>query len=278
MKVLHSIGELARLTGLSVKAIRFYSDRGLVAAERTSAGHRRYGPDAVARLDLVRTLRELGLDLATIRRVLDHEATLAEVAAAHAEALAARIRLLGLHRAVLLAVAEHGRLPEGMTLVHAHRQLIDDFLHTVLNDPGLDDPGIRRSLTPELPANPTAEQLAAWSELLDLVQDTDFRARMRRLADDYVWATPPRRDLVALVRDKAGPAAAAGVDPASAEAGRIVAEVTAGSEPDRLARLADANDPRRDRYLRLLAVINGWAPPVDVSPAVDWFLRALNAA
>ncbi|QUQ67757.1 MerR family transcriptional regulator [Kutzneria sp. CA-103260] len=276
--MLHSIGELARLTGLSVKAIRFYSDRGLVAAERTSAGHRRYGPDAVARLDLVRTLRELGLDLATIRRVLDHEATLAEVAAAHAEALAARIRLLGLHRAVLLAVAEHGRLPEGMTLVHAHRQLIDDFLHTVLNDPGLDDPGIRRSLTPELPANPTAEQLAAWSELLDLVQDTDFRARMRRLADDYVWATPPRRDLVALVRDKAGPAAAAGVDPASAEAGRIVAEVTAGSEPDRLARLADANDPRRDRYLRLLAVINGWAPPVDVSPAVDWFLRALNAA
>jgi len=273
VKVLHSIGELARLTGLSVKAIRFYSNRGLVAAERNPAGHRRYGPEAVSRLGLVRTLRELGLDLATIRRVLDREVTLADVAAAHAEALAARIRLLGLHRAVLLAVAERGCLPEGMNLVHAHRQLIDDFLHTVL-----DDPGIRRSLTPELPPDPTAEQLAAWSELLDLVQDTDFRARLRRLADGHVRTTPPRRDLVALVRDKAGPAVAAGVSPESAEAGRIVAEVTARSEPDGLARLRDANDPRRDRYLRLLAVINGWAPPADVSPAVDWFLRAVEAA
>src|SRR5262249_18717861 len=152
---LHSIGELARRTGLSVKAIRFYSDHGIVPpVDRSPAGHRRYGPDAVARLGLVRDLRELGLDLRTIRRVLDREAPRAGVAAAPAEALAARIRLLSLHRAVLLAVAERGCLPEGMDLVHAHRRLIDDFLHTVL-----DDPGIRRSLTPELPSDPTAEQL-----------------------------------------------------------------------------------------------------------------------
>ena len=272
--VLYAIGELARRTGLSVKAIRFYSDRGLVApAERSAAGHRRYGADAVVRLDLVRTLRELGVDLATIRRVLDREATLAEVAAAHAEALAARIRLLSLHRAALLAVAEHGCLPEGMDLVHAHRQLIDDFLHAVL-----DDPGIRRSLTPELPASPTAEQLAAWSDLVDLVQDEDFRRHLRRLADHYVPTTPPRRDLVALVRDEAGPAVTAGLSPESAEAGRIVATVTALFGTDLLGRLEDANDPRRDRYLRLLAVINGWAAPEDVAPAVDWFIRALRAA
>ncbi len=273
VNVFHSIGELARITGLPVRTIRFYSDHGIIAAERSPAGHRRYGPDAAARLGLVRTLRELGLDLTAIRRVLDREATLAEVAAAHAEALAARIRLLSLHRAALLAMAEHGWLPEGMDLVHAHRQLIDDFLHTVL-----DDPGIRRSLTPELPANPTAEQLAAWSELLDLVQDNGFRDRLRRLADAHVPTTPPRRDLVALVRDEARLAVAAGLSPASAEARRIVAAVRALEGPDLVARLESANDPRRDRYLRLLAVINGWAPPEDVSPAVDWFLRALRAA
>jgi DNA-binding transcriptional MerR regulator len=272
--VTYSIGDLARLTGLTVKAIRFYSDRGIVPpSERSAAGHRRYGPDAVARLDLVRTLRELGLDLATIRRVLDQEATLAEVAAAHAEAAAARIRQLSLHRAVLLSLAEHGRPPEGMDLMHAHRRLIDDFLHVVL-----DDPGIRRSMTPELPENPTAAQLQAWSELLDLIQDGDFRDRLRRQAGRHVPTTPPKRDLVALVRDEAGPAVANGVATDSAEAGRIVAAVTAVSGPDLLARLEDANDPRRDRYLRLLAVINGWAAPEDVTPAVDWFLRALRAA
>ncbi|MBB4923871.1 helix-turn-helix domain-containing protein [Kitasatospora kifunensis] len=89
---LRTIGELAHLTGLSVKTIRFWSDAGVVPpTDRTPAGYRRYGPDALARLDLVRTLRELGVDLATIQRVLAREVTVAEVAAAHAEALDVQI-------------------------------------------------------------------------------------------------------------------------------------------------------------------------------------------
>lgn len=65
---LYLIGDLARQTGLTVKTIRFYSDRGIVApTDRSPTGYRLYDIDAVARLDLVRTLRELGLDLATIR-------------------------------------------------------------------------------------------------------------------------------------------------------------------------------------------------------------------
>jgi DNA-binding transcriptional MerR regulator len=96
---LYSIGELARRTGLTVKTIRFYSDRGIVApTDRSPAGYRLYSIDAVARLDLVRTLRELGLDLPTIRKVVDRELSLPEVAAAHAEALAVQIRVLRLRR------------------------------------------------------------------------------------------------------------------------------------------------------------------------------------
>jgi DNA-binding transcriptional MerR regulator len=61
---LYSIGDLARRTGLTVKAIRFYSDCGIVPpTDRSAAGYRLYAIDTVARLDLVRTLRELGLDL-----------------------------------------------------------------------------------------------------------------------------------------------------------------------------------------------------------------------
>ena len=70
----YSIGELARLTGLSVRTVRFYSDSGVVPpAGRTEAGYRLYDAEALARLELVRTLRELGVDLATIRRVLARE-------------------------------------------------------------------------------------------------------------------------------------------------------------------------------------------------------------
>src|SRR4051812_47703783 len=103
---LYSIGELARRAGLSVKTIRFYSDRGVVTpAERTPAGYRRYGTDAVARLALVRTLRELGLGIEVIRRVLNQELTVAQVAAESAAALEVQIRILRMRRAVLTEAA-----------------------------------------------------------------------------------------------------------------------------------------------------------------------------
>jgi hypothetical protein len=51
----------------------------------------------VARLELVATLREPGLGLAAVRRVLEGQASVAEVAAVHLDALDARIRALRLH-------------------------------------------------------------------------------------------------------------------------------------------------------------------------------------
>ena len=120
---LYSIGELARRTGLAVRTIRFYSDRGIVApAGRSPAGYRLYDADAVARLDLVRTLRDLGVDLPTIRKVVNRELPLPAVAAAHAEALDVQIRILRLRRAVLTAVAKRGSTPEEMELMDGRRR------------------------------------------------------------------------------------------------------------------------------------------------------------
>lgn len=103
---LYAIGELSRRTGLTVKTIRFYSDKGIVPpTDRSPAGYRLYGVDALARLDLVRTLRDLGLGLATVRKVLDREASMAEVAEVHADALDVQIQTLRLRRAILRSVA-----------------------------------------------------------------------------------------------------------------------------------------------------------------------------
>jgi DNA-binding transcriptional MerR regulator len=305
--VRYSIGELARLTGLTVKAIRFYSDRGIVPPlDRSPAGYRRYDGDAVARLRLVRTLRDLGLDLATIRRVLDREIALHEVATAHAEALAAQIRVLRLRRAVLTVLARRCSTAEGMDLMHRlagfseaeRRRLVDDFLDTVFG--GLDtDPafvGIRRSMTPELPDDPDTDQVDAWVEWAELSQDPDFRATMRRIVRDHAaeragggGSPPVRRDVVALARGQAAPALAAGTDPTSPGAGSVVSATAARYAglvglPDSidlrrrmLARLEMANDPRRERYLRLLSIINGWSAGESAAPALDWFILALRA-
>jgi DNA-binding transcriptional MerR regulator len=303
---LYSIGDLARRTGLTVKAIRFYSDRGIVPpTDRSPAGYRLYGIDAVARLDLVRTLRDLGLDLPTIRKVVDREISLPEVAAAHAEALAVQIRMLRLRRAVLTAVAKRGSTPEEMDLMHMlaklsedeRRRLIGDFLDTAFG--GLDaDPafvGIMRSMTPELPDDPEAEQVEAWVELAELSQDPDFRASVRRMAEHHAAeraegdTTRLRRDSAAVVRDQVGPALLAGVDPTSPQADPVITAVTAQcahacGRPDDLdlrrrllTQLETANDPRRERYLQLLAVINGWPAPESLAPVFDWFIQALRA-
>ncbi|WP_308164695.1 hypothetical protein [Nonomuraea sediminis] len=145
----------------------------------------------MARLDLVRTLRDLGLDLATIRQIVDREISLPEVAAAHAEALAVPIRTLRLRRAVLTAVARRGSTPEEMDLMHKpaelsgeeRRRLIGDFLDDAFG--GLDLEGFKSSMTPELPDDPDPEQIEAWVELAELSQDPDFRTGVRRLAGQH---------------------------------------------------------------------------------------------
>ncbi|MGV9375828.1 MerR family transcriptional regulator [Nonomuraea sp. NPDC003707] len=302
---LYSIGDLARRTGLTVKTIRFYSDRGIVPpTDRSPTGYRLYDLDAVARLELVRTLRDLGVDLPTIRRVVAREVSLPEVAAAHAEALAVQIRTLRLRRAVLTAVARRGSSPEEMDLMHKlarlsedeRRRLVDDFLEAAFD--GLDTvpgfAGIMRSMTPELPDDPSPEQVEAWVELAELAQDPDFRAAVRRIlarhaAERGEADAPPRPGPAALARDHARPALAAGLAPEAPEADSVVAAVAAAYARDLglpddpalrrrlLDRLEEADDPRRDHYLELLAVINGWPSPEPLSPALGWFTEALRA-
>src|SRR5215472_16315193 len=103
------IGELAQGAGVTVRTVRWYCDQGLLSpAGRSAAGYRLFDAEALARLELVRTLREIGLDLPAIKRVLDRELKLSEVAAAHADALEAQIRTLRLRYAVLRAVAARG--------------------------------------------------------------------------------------------------------------------------------------------------------------------------
>lgn len=64
------IGELAAVSGLSHDTLRFYERQGLLSALRTDKGYRRYGPEAAARLTLIRLAQGLGFSLAEIREVL----------------------------------------------------------------------------------------------------------------------------------------------------------------------------------------------------------------
>jgi MerR family redox-sensitive transcriptional activator SoxR len=65
-----SIGDLARRTGLSVSAIRFYEARGLVGAVRTGGNQRRFMRSDIRRLSFALIAQRLGLTLAEIEAEL----------------------------------------------------------------------------------------------------------------------------------------------------------------------------------------------------------------
>ena len=303
---LYTIGELARRTGLPVRTIRFYSDSGVVPpTDRSPAGYRLYDLDALARLDLVRTLRDLGVDLATIQRVLAREVSVTEVAAAHAEAVDVQIRALRLRRAVLRAVAKRGSSPEEMELMHKlvklsdeeRRRIIHDFIDETFG--GLDVipefVAMMRSAMPELPDDPAPEQVDAWVELAELVQDPEFKASVRRMAErqaaDRISGDEMsvHKRLADVVVEQVDTARAAGVEPATEQARPFVDEIvtayaTAFGRADDLAyrrslleRMETAGDPRAERYWQLLGTINGWPAQPSLAPVFDWFLAALRA-
>jgi MerR family redox-sensitive transcriptional activator SoxR len=66
-----AIGEVARRSGLAPSAIRFYEEVGLVASDRTPAGHRVYPRHVLRRLGVIRIAQRLGLSLDEIREALE---------------------------------------------------------------------------------------------------------------------------------------------------------------------------------------------------------------
>src|SRR4051794_29768786 len=63
------IREVARRTGLTCRALRFYEARGLLRPLRTYSGRRVYGAGELARIQQILALKRAGLTLAQIGRL-----------------------------------------------------------------------------------------------------------------------------------------------------------------------------------------------------------------
>ncbi len=66
-----TIGQLSARSGVSVSALRFYEDEGLIAAGRTPGNQRRYRRDTLRRVAFIRASQRVGIPLRTIRDALD---------------------------------------------------------------------------------------------------------------------------------------------------------------------------------------------------------------
>ncbi|KQX54493.1 MULTISPECIES: MerR family transcriptional regulator [unclassified Streptomyces] len=198
---LWSIGELAARAGTTVKTVRYYSDRGLLPEPvRSSGGHRRYGPEALDRLVLIRSLRSLDLPVPEVERVLGRDEALEE---ALDEAVADRLSELGGQLAALrwreaslrvVRDAPAGERSDRLRLVGAVPMPPDTtalarFWRRVLPArlPGRVVTAVLDSVVPTAPAEPTPAQVLAFARLHDLVS-------VRRLDEAEVRAARPLPD------------------------------------------------------------------------------------
>jgi len=170
-----SIGELAADAGVSPQTLRHYDRLGLLKpSTRSRARYRRYTLDDRARLELIRTLRELDVDLGTIRKLLHGATDLKAVAELQLATLEHQSRVVQRRMSVIRVflsaedTLDAQRLRQRQTLTRLEAMEQREFLSTQLarrmGDGG--SQGMRRALMDvvriDLPPAPTREQLDAW--------------------------------------------------------------------------------------------------------------------
>ncbi|HEV2268407.1 MAG TPA: MerR family transcriptional regulator [Steroidobacteraceae bacterium] len=232
-----TIGELARLSGVSVRRIRFYSDKGLLQPmSRTRGGYRVYTVADVARLDLIRALRAAGASIASIRKTLSRRFSLPELLQMRLRMLEAEIasrqRVAAVLRATLQAPqpteADLVRLWNIVTLSKPRlREIVADFVAKVTDGFPVNEAWKGRMVAanvPDLPDDPTSEQVDAWIEIVKMYTDealiSEMRAEMTAVWHDGINLsafTAASRELQAAARK----AISKGIKPTSAAASAI---------------------------------------------------------
>ena len=104
-----------------------------------------------------------------------------------------QIRVLRLRRSVLRAVLNRKSEPDEVKLMNKlasmsdeeRKRLVDEFWDEVTEGLDVDTEFYdrMRQAKPELPDDPTPEQLEAWIEFAELVQDADFRRSIRAMGE-----------------------------------------------------------------------------------------------
>lgn len=108
-----SIGEVARRSGVSVSALRFYEAKGLIASGRNTGGQRLYSREVLRRVSVIKVAQRLGISLTDIA------ATLANLPAGHTPTAADWARLSDHWR---------GQLSERIELLTKLRDQLDECI------------------------------------------------------------------------------------------------------------------------------------------------------
>ena len=301
---LYKIGELAGLSGVSAKTIRFYSDIGaLPPSQVTEAGYRLYDDANRSRLATIRALRELGLDLPTVIALLRDKVSVTEALSVQLDAIELTLRTARRQRALLKSALGRGEaaalayLDRAQTIAKFDALERQEFLASRMdrvfaevNADAAWKAWFWEGAVLDLPDELSEAQFTAWLELAELVSDESFLQRLNEIGRES-WNRPhagtEQSDAITALNDLYGRVAEAlraGHNLTDASGRQLIdtylslqaralgREATDSAFPvDLLAHLARNTDPRAARYWELIAIIKGW-PPSPIADAHRWLV------
>jgi DNA-binding transcriptional MerR regulator len=305
---LYKIGELARLSGVSAKTIRFYSDIGaLPPAQVTEAGYRLYDDADRSRLATIRALREISLDLPTIIALLRDKVSVTEALSVQLDAIELTLRTARRQRALLKSALDRGEaaalayLDQAQAIAKFDALERQNFLAGQMEQifAGVEaDPAWKsrfwEGAVLDLPDELSEAQFAAWLELAALVSDEDFLRRFNELGRES-WNRPregAEGDGAAVALNdfywQVAETLRDGGTPTTAESRQLIDTYLGlharwqgrpADDPtlpaDLLTMIDRHTDPRAARYWELIAIIKDWPP----SPMMDvhrWLVRGVQ--
>lgn len=169
-----SIRQIARLAGTTSRTLRHYDQLGVLPPSRVGDnGYRYYDSEALLRLQQILLLRELGVDLATIARMLEGQSDHRVALTGHLERL--REERLGLERRIRSVESTIGRLERGEDLMA--EEMLDGFDHTRYRDEVIERWGEQ-----------AAEESARWWDGQSAEEQADFKTVWTALARDWSHA------------------------------------------------------------------------------------------
>ncbi|MCV2883233.1 redox-sensitive transcriptional activator SoxR [Aestuariibacter sp. AA17] len=63
-----SVGEVAKRSGVAVSTLHFYEEKGLIHSRRNTGNQRRYQPDVLRRVSVIKAAQKMGVSLSEIEQ------------------------------------------------------------------------------------------------------------------------------------------------------------------------------------------------------------------
>lgn len=193
----YSIGEVSKLTGATIKTIRYYDDINLLPASHISdAGYRYYNQEDIWQLELILFLRYLGFKVQEIKEMLHNELPVSTSIKWQIEAIQNQLDHLERIKQILVQASKQEHQETQLNYLHDIAELMNkntkqrqDFIAAKIQgafvDPQLPIDWREQMLASYIGFAPeeqdlTQSQLAAWTKMKTMLDNASFTQEIKQ--------------------------------------------------------------------------------------------------